>query len=35
VPVSVEYSLTSDAKALAPSLDSLFEWVLNRAEKIV
>ena len=35
VPVSVEYSLTADAKALAPSLDSLFEWVLNRAEKVV
>lgn len=34
VPVTVEYSLTEDAKALAPSLESLFEWVLNRAENV-
>jgi DNA-binding HxlR family transcriptional regulator len=34
VPTTVEYALTPDAIALAPSLESLFEWVLNRAEKV-
>jgi DNA-binding HxlR family transcriptional regulator len=32
VPTTVEYTLTPDAVALAPSLESLFEWVLNRAD---
>lgn len=34
VPTTVEYALTPDAVALAPSLESLFEWVLNRAENV-
>ena len=34
VPLTVEYALTPDTIALAPSLESLFEWVLNRAEKV-
>ena len=35
VPATVEYTLTKDAIALRPSLDSLFEWVLNRADDSV
>ena len=35
VPATVEYTLTKDAIALRPSLDSLFEWVLNRADDTV
>ena len=32
VPATVEYTLTKDAVALQPSLESMFEWVLNRAD---
>ena len=32
VPATVEYALTRDATALQPSLESMFEWVLNRAD---
>ncbi|MGB2340681.1 MAG: winged helix-turn-helix transcriptional regulator, partial [Candidatus Poseidoniaceae archaeon] len=32
VPATVEYALTRDAIALQPSLESMFEWVLNRAD---
>ena len=32
VPATVEYTLTEDAIALQPSLESMFEWVLNRAD---
>ena len=32
VPATVEYTLTRDAIALQPSLESMFEWVLNRAD---
>ena len=32
VPATVEYALTKDAIALQPSLESMFEWVLNRAD---
>jgi len=32
VPATVEYALTKDAKLLQPSLESMFEWVLNRAD---
>ena len=32
VPATVEYSLTPAAIALSPSLESLFDWVLNRAD---
>jgi DNA-binding HxlR family transcriptional regulator len=33
VPATVEYTLTKDAISLHPSLESMFEWVLNRADK--
>ncbi len=32
VPATVEYKLTQDAVLLQPSLESLFDWVLNRAD---
>ena len=32
VPATVEYALTEDAISLQPSLESMFEWVLNRAD---
>jgi DNA-binding HxlR family transcriptional regulator len=32
VPSTVEYTLTKDAISLQPSLESMFEWVLNRAD---
>ena len=32
VPATVEYNLTPAAIALSPSLESLFDWVLNRAD---
>jgi DNA-binding HxlR family transcriptional regulator len=32
VPATVEYTLTEDAISLRPSLESLFDWVLNRAD---
>ena len=32
VPATVEYTLTQDAVSLQPSLESLFDWVLNRAD---
>lgn len=32
VPPTVEYVLTRDAILLQPSLESMFEWVLNRAD---
>ena len=32
VPTTVEYTLTKDAVSLAPSLESLFGWVLDRAD---
>ncbi len=32
VPATVEYTLTKDAISLHPSLESMFEWVLNRAD---
>ncbi len=32
VPSTVEYALTEDAISLQPSLESMFEWVLNRAD---
>ena len=32
VPATVEYALTKDAILLHPSLESMFEWVLNRAD---
>ncbi|MEJ6665280.1 MAG: helix-turn-helix domain-containing protein [Euryarchaeota archaeon] len=32
VPATVEYTLTKDAISLHPSLKSMFEWVLNRAD---
>ncbi len=32
VPATVEYTLTQDAVLLQPSLESLFDWVLNRAD---
>lgn len=32
VPATVEYALTKDAISLQPSLESMFEWVLNRAD---
>ena len=32
VPATVEYALTKDAILLQPSLESMFEWVLNRAD---
>jgi len=35
VPATVEYTLTEDAIALQPSLESMFEWVLNRADNAV
>ena len=35
VPATVEYALTEDAIALQPSLESMFEWVLNRADDFV
>ena len=35
VPATVEYVLTRDAILLQPSLESMFEWVLNRADDIV
>ena len=35
VPATVEYSLTKDAISLQPSLESMFEWVLNRADNSV
>ena len=28
-PATVEYALTKDAISLQPSLESMFEWVLN------
>ena len=34
VPTTVQYALTSDAVALKPCLESLFEWVLNRADAL-
>ena len=33
VPTTVEYALTKDAISLAPSLESLFDWVLDRADR--
>jgi DNA-binding HxlR family transcriptional regulator len=35
VPATVEYTLTADAISLQPSLESMFEWVLNRADRFV
>jgi DNA-binding HxlR family transcriptional regulator len=35
VPATVEYALTKDAILLQPSLESMFEWVLNRADNTV
>lgn len=32
VPATVLYELTDDAIRLQPCLESMFEWVLNRAE---
>ena len=32
VPATVKYELTKDAIELQPSLESMFEWVLNRAD---
>lgn len=32
VPATVMYELTEDAIKLQPSLESMFEWVLNRAD---
>lgn len=32
VPATVYYELTEDAVSLQPSLESMFEWVLNRAD---
>ena len=32
VPATVMYELTEDAVSLQPSLESMFEWVLNRAD---
>ena len=32
VPATVMYELTEDAVSLQPSLDSMFEWVLNRSD---
>ena len=32
VPATVMYVLTEDAVSLQPSLESMFEWVLNRAD---
>ena len=32
VPATVKYELTEDAITLQPSLESMFEWVLNRAD---
>ena len=32
VPATVTYELTEDAITLQPSLESMFEWVLNRAD---
>jgi DNA-binding HxlR family transcriptional regulator len=32
VPATVIYELTDDAITLQPSLESMFEWVLNRAD---
>ena len=35
VPATVIYELTEDAITLQPSLESMFEWVLNRADSSV
>ena len=35
VPATVEYTLTEDAISLQPSLESMSEWVLNRADNSV
>ena len=35
VPATVMYELTEDAITLQPSLESMFEWVLNRADNSV
>ena len=35
VPATVMYELTEDAITLQPSLESMFEWVLNRADSSV
>tara|TARA_B100000035_G_scaffold258773_1_gene229203 strand:- start:842 stop:1213 length:372 start_codon:yes stop_codon:yes gene_type:complete len=35
VPATVMYELTEDAISLQPSLESMFEWVLNRADSSV
>ena len=35
VPATVMYGLTEDAISLQPSLESMFEWVLNRADSSV
>ena len=35
VPATVMYELTKDAISLQPSLESMFEWVLNRADSSV
>ena len=35
VPAPFEYSLPNDAISLQPSLESMFEWVLNRADNSV
>ena len=35
VPATVEYLLTEDGISLQPSLESMFEWVLNRADDSV
>ena len=35
VPATVMYELTEDAVSLQPSLESMFEWVLNRADGTV
>jgi DNA-binding HxlR family transcriptional regulator len=32
VPTTVEYQLSDDAIALKPSLELLFEWVLNNSD---
>lgn len=35
VPATVEYTLTAEAVLLQPSLESLFDWVLNQADNTV
>ena len=35
VPATVEYTLTDEAVLLQPSLESLFDWVLNQADNTI